>query len=94
MNIMDNFWMSLMILLQAFHAYGIPGRHMLRAGNVVAGKRLIGHFKCDLGTVFAASGMCASLPLNLLLFNHLMGTLKQRSNGPLYSNTVILYTGR
>jgi len=29
---------------------------MLRAGNVVAGKRLIGHFKCDLGTIFAAPG--------------------------------------
>jgi len=47
-------------LLQAYHAYGIPGRQMLRAGNVVAGKRLIGHFKCDLGTIFAAPGKIAS----------------------------------
>ena len=26
--------------------------------------------------------------------NPLMGTLKQQSDGPLYSNTVMLYTGR
>jgi len=55
------------MLLQAYHAYGIPGRQMLRAGNMVAGKRLIGHFKCDLGTVFAAPGVYASLPYLLAL---------------------------
>jgi len=49
-----------LIWWQAFHAYGIPGRQMLRAGNVVAGKRLIGHFKCDIGTIFAAPGDCLS----------------------------------
>lgn len=43
-------------ILQAYHAYGIPGRQMLRAGNMVAGKKLLGHFKCDLGTVYTASG--------------------------------------
>ena len=43
-------------IFQAYHAYGIPGRQMLRAGNMVAGKKLIGNFKCDVGTVYSATG--------------------------------------
>ena len=43
---------------QAMHAIGLPGRQVLRAGNLLAG-RLIGEFKCDVGTVYAAPGELA-----------------------------------
>ncbi len=49
--------------LQAYHAYGIPGREVVKVANIVAGKRLIGVFKCDVGTVYAApsrSSICCS----------------------------------
>lgn len=43
------------ITLTAMHMYGIPGREVMKAGNVVFG-RTIGVFKCDVGLVYAASG--------------------------------------
>ena len=45
---------------QAMHAIGLPGRQVLRAGNLLAG-RLIGEFKCDVGTVYAAPGELVSV---------------------------------
>ena len=46
------------------HAIGLPGRQVLRAGNLLAG-RLIGEFKCDIGTVYSAPGEVAPLMLTL-----------------------------
>ncbi len=43
------------LISQAMHTYGIPGREVMKAGNVVIG-RTIGVFKCDVGLVYAANG--------------------------------------
>ena len=42
------------------HSYGIPGRTVLKAGNVLAG-RVIGQFRCDVGTVYANAGRSITL---------------------------------
>ena len=46
---------------QAIHSYGLPGRAVLRAGNLLAG-RMIGEFKCDVGTVYAEPGTGVKCP--------------------------------
>ena len=45
---------------QALHSIAIPGRRVLKAGNLLAG-RTIGEFKCDVGTVYSNHGMYACM---------------------------------
>ena len=46
--------------MQVCHALSIPGRQVLKAGNLMVG-RDIGVFKCDIATVCAAPGNCTCL---------------------------------
>ena len=45
--------------LKAYDATRLPGRSVLKAGKILAGS-VIGAFKCDVGTVYAAPGTSAS----------------------------------
>ena len=52
--------MLMFTILQALHVYGLPGRELMKAGNVLLG-RTIGVFKCDVGMVYAAYGTFTSI---------------------------------